>query len=159
MVIFLGALLMKSICASKSSFDGGAKQAIIHGSTSTMELDKLLGDRSDDETSIENEEEKDSDDEETAGQEIQPLVDSKASSGGHEQDEEKNLHITGSNLSKSVYIDASAPPEAVSSLLDSPVHTSPGLATILSYFRQRNNHHHHHVGAEESNAETASHSS
>lgn len=160
MVIFLGALLMKSICASKSSFDGGAKQAIIHGSTSTMELDKLLGDRSDDETSIENDEEKDVDDEEAAGKDMQSLIGSKASSDG-QVDEENNLLGTTcrSNLSNPVYIDA--PTEAVSSLLDSSsTYSSPGLATILSYFHQRN-HRHQHVGVEEErrNGETASHSS
>ena len=136
MIIFLGALLMKSICASKSSgFSGGAKQAIIHGSTSTMELDKLLGEQSDDETSVEAE--KDIDDEE-ACQEMQPLSMARHQCDGQaDEDTPLDDSLVDSNT---VYIEALPPPEAASSLLDTAT-ASPGLPTILSYFRRRTHHH------------------
>jgi len=138
MIIFLGALLMKSIRASKSSgSNGGAKQAVIHGSTSTMELDKLLGERSDDETSIEDE--KEHVDDEEACQEMQPLVDCKESCND-QADEENNPLDDGLVDSNIIYIEALPPPEATSSLLDTAT-ASPGLPTILSYFRRRTHHH------------------
>jgi len=155
MVIFLGALLIKSICASKTGYGGGAKQAIIHGSTSAMELDTLLGDRSDDETVIEDEggfdEEVD-----VSFQEMQPMVGGEELSEG-KTGEDHNLLDTELGRSKTLYIETSAPPsEATSSLLNSPTTASQGLATMLSYFRRRN----HHVGVHVAeSSETASHSS
>mmetsp|Transcript_18815 Transcript_18815/g.40986 ORF Transcript_18815/g.40986 Transcript_18815/m.40986 type:complete len:770 (+) Transcript_18815:449-2758(+) len=125
MVIFLGALLMKSLCA-KDNFDSdAARQAMIHGSPSTMELNKLS---TEDEISVNS-----IDDGDGADQELRPLMET----AGEEVDLEAasmtksdDFHDNPSDYSN-VNASANVPPADAS--LFGTARPSSKLASLLSH--------------------------